>query len=55
MAERDYGPGCPRHEGDPHNLCPKCWELEPDDDPNEGLGFDPFTGNGVTQEPTQRV
>lgn len=25
----DYGPGCPRHEGDPHNLCEACWALEP--------------------------
>lgn len=23
------GRGCPRHEGEPHNLCPACWEVEP--------------------------
>lgn len=26
------GTGCPRHRGDPHNLCRACWELEPDAD-----------------------
>lgn len=34
--ERDYGPGCERHKGDPHNLCPKCWELEPTPEPEQG-------------------
>lgn len=27
--EPQSGPGCPRHEGEPHNLCPECWKLEP--------------------------
>jgi hypothetical protein len=29
-AAPSSGPGCPRHEGDPHNLCEACWALEPD-------------------------
>jgi len=28
------GPGCERHKGDPHNLCPECWKLEPDVKPS---------------------
>jgi hypothetical protein len=34
FSARDPGPGCPRHEGDPHNLCPECWKLEPEAKPS---------------------
>lgn len=28
--DRVFGGGCERHRGDPHNLCPECWKVEPE-------------------------
>lgn len=25
---RERDPGCKRHSGDPHSLCPECWKAE---------------------------
>lgn len=30
LTEPLAGPGCERHQGDPHNLCQACWTLEPE-------------------------